>query len=412
MFKSFFPSPRIFFWSAAFWSLASVLFWFFVAKETGHLFGLPNPAEDAVPIIGFQVFGTAPYIWFYLYYLATVLVFAGVWWKVSPHPWFTWSVFGSALVIFLTYTSVEIDVAINGWYGPFYDLIAKACTTPGSVTASELYFGLLTFAGLVAIWAPINAFTNFFVRHYVFRWRQAMHNFYSENWSRLSHIEGASQRVQDDTMQFARGMQNEGVSILNAVQTLVAFLPILYGYSMHIKELPLIGQVSQALVWASIAWAVFGTTFLGLLGIKLPGLEFKNQRVEAALRKELVLGEDDTSRATLPGITSLFASIRRNYFNLYKNYLYFDFGKSVYLNADVVYSVVLLIPSVAKGAISFGLFTQIQNAFDKVRGSVQVLVGDWDAIVKLISIYKRLRAFEATLDGQPLPKIEAEPAVL
>ena len=212
-------------------------------------------------------------------------------------------------------------------------------------------------------------------------------------------------------MQFARGMQSEGVSLLNAALTLIAFLPILYGYSTHITELPLVGAVPQALVWASIAWAVFGTTFLALLGIRLPGLEFRNQRVEAALRKELVHGEDDTSRAGLPTITSLFGDIRRNYFTLYKNYLYFDFGKSVYLNADVVYSVVLLIPSVAKGAVSFGLFTQIQNAFDKVRGAVQVLVGDWDAIVRLISIYKRLRAFEATLDGERLSRIESEPAV-
>ncbi len=407
MFKSFFPRPQMFFWSAILWSLAAIIFWFFVAKDSGYLIGLPNPHDDAEPVIGFQVFGTNPFIWFYLYYFSAVLIFAGIWWRISPHPWFVWSVFGSALIVFLTYTSVEIDVAINAWYGPFYDLIAKACTTPGSVTASELYFGLLSFAGLVAVWAPISAFTNYFVRHYIFRWREAMHSFYSENWHKLNHIEGASQRVQDDTMQFARGMQNEGVSILNAVLTLIAFLPVLYSYSKHITELPFIGQVSQALVWASIAWAIFGTTFLALLGIRLPGLEFKNQRVEAALRKELVLGEDDSSRATLPSIASLFTDIRKNYFILYKNYLYFDFGKSIYLNADVVFSIVMLIPSLAKGAISFGLFTQISNAFDKVRSSVQVLVSDWDSIVRLISIYKRLRTFEAALDGQQLPAIKS-----
>jgi peptide/bleomycin uptake transporter len=407
MFKSFFPNPRLFFWSAALWSLFAVLFWFFVARDAGHVIGLPNPPGDAEPVIGFTVFLTAPYIWFYLYYLTVVLIFAGVWWKLSPHPWFRWSVLGSALVVFLTYTSVEIDVAINAWYGPFYDLIAKACTTPKSVTPSELYLGLLAFAGLVAVWAPIGAFTSFFVRHYVFRWREAMHNFYAENWDRLSHIEGASQRVQDDTMQFARGMQNQGVSILNAVLTLIAFLPILYGYSQHITELPLIGYVPQALVWASIAWAIFGTGFLALLGIKLPGLEFNNQRVEAALRKELVLGEDDKTRASLPSITTLFTDVRKNYFRLFKNYFLFDFGKSVYLNADVVYSVILLIPSIAAGTISFGLFTQISNAFDRVRGAVQVLVSDWDSIVRLISIYKRLRAFEATLDAGVLPSTKA-----
>jgi peptide/bleomycin uptake transporter len=409
VFKSFFPSPRLFFWSAALWSLAVVLFWFFLAKQSGHLVGLENPPDSAEPILGPLAFISKPFIWFYLYYFLAVLIFATVWWKLSPHPWFAWSVLGSAVVVFLTYASVEIDVAINVWYGPFYDFIAKACTTPGSVSASELYFGLLAFGGLVAVWVPINAFTNFFIRHYVFRWRQAMHGYYSENWSKLSHIEGASQRVQDDTMQFARSMQSEGASILNAILTLIAFLPILYGYSVHITALPLIGPIPQALVWASIAWAVFGTSFLALIGIRLPGLEFKNQRVEAALRKELVLGEDDPTRATVFSVKALFTDIRKNYFTLYRNYLYFDFGRSLYINADTVYSIVLLIPSIVAGKLTFGLFQQISNAFDKVRSAVQVILSDWDAIVRLISIYKRLRAFEATLAGKPMTAIP-EPA--
>jgi peptide/bleomycin uptake transporter len=412
VFKSFFPSPRPFFWSAAIWTLFTILFWFFVAKDAGYVFGLENPPADATPLIGPIVFLSKPFIWFYFYFTAVVFVFAGVWWKLAPHPWFSWSVLGTALVVFLTYFSVEIDVGINAWYGPFYDLIAKACTTPGSVTAGELYWGLLTFAGLVGIWVPVYCFQKFFIRHFIFRWREAMHHFYADNWNQLRHIEGASQRVQDDTMQFAKGMQNEGASVLEAVMTLIAFLPILYGYSVHITRLPFFGAVPQALVWASIIWAVFGTMFLALLGFKLPGLEFRNQRVEAALRKELVLGEDDTARAEPPTIKSLFTFVRKNYFRLYNNYLYFDFGKILYINADTVYSLVLLIPSVAAGAISFGLFQQISNAFDKVRSSVQVLVGDWEAIIRLVSIYKRLRVFEATLDGKELSGIEvsSEPA--
>jgi peptide/bleomycin uptake transporter len=43
-----------------------------------------------------------------------------------------------------------------------------------------------------------------------------------------------------------------------------------------------------------------GTGLLAV-GIKLPGLEFKNQRVEAAYRKELVYGEDDEPRHAADG---------------------------------------------------------------------------------------------------------------
>jgi peptide/bleomycin uptake transporter len=42
-----------------------------------------------------------------------------------------------------------------------------------------------------------------------------------------------------------------------------------------------------------------------------------------------------------------------------------------------------------------------------VRTSFQYLVNSWTTIITLISIYKRLRTFEATLHGEQLPTIEA-----
>jgi len=55
---------------------------------------------------------------------------------------------------------------------------------------------------------------------------------------------------------------------------------------------------------------------------------------------------------------------------------------------------------------------QILNAFTQVRNSFQILINSWTTIVDLLSVYKRLRAFEATIVGEPLPAIEAvkEPA--
>jgi peptide/bleomycin uptake transporter len=51
---------------------------------------------------------------------------------------------------------------------------------------------------------------------------------------------------------------------------------------------------------------------------------------------------------------------------------------------------------------------QILNAFEQVRHAFQYLVNSWSTIVELISIYKRLRAFEAKIGGEPLPSIEAQ----
>jgi peptide/bleomycin uptake transporter len=51
---------------------------------------------------------------------------------------------------------------------------------------------------------------------------------------------------------------------------------------------------------------------------------------------------------------------------------------------------------------------QILRAFDRVQESFQFLVNSWTTIIELISIYKRLKAFEATLYDRPLGEIEKE----
>ena len=73
----------------------------------------------------------------------------------------------------------------------------------------------------------VGVLTRFFVSHYIFRWRTAMNDFYVANWPRLRNIEGASQRVQEDTMRFATTMEGLGVNLISAVLTLLAFLPVL-----------------------------------------------------------------------------------------------------------------------------------------------------------------------------------------
>jgi peptide/bleomycin uptake transporter len=49
---------------------------------------------------------------------------------------------------------------------------------------------------------------------------------------------------------------------------------------------------------------------------------------------------------------------------------------------------------------------QILRAFGRVESSFQYLVNSWTTIVELMSIYKRLKAFELAIANQPLPRIE------
>src|ERR1700712_3085000 len=399
MFVSFFPRPKLFFISAILWTALAVTLWYSFAAE---LFGSSVPG-----VVGVEMFWTARSLWFDLYFVLCVVIFTGFWMWFSPHPWTPWSILGSALILFATYFQVQVNVAINAWFGPFYDLVQAALAKARPVTLGEFYGHISTFASIAVVAVIAGVMTRFFVSHYIFRWRTAMNDFYIANWSRLRTIEGASQRVQEDTMRFATTTEGLGVNLISAVMTLIAFLPVLLRLSSNITELPLVGAIPYPLVFAAIMWAVFGTGLLALIGIKLPGIEFFNQRVEAAYRKELVLGEDDPARADPVTLHELFINVRRNYFRLYRNYVYFNVGRYVYLQSDVMFPYVLLGPTIVAGKITLGPFQQILGAFSEVRTSFQYLVTSWSTIVDLISIYKRLRAFEAAIVGEPLAPIEA-----
>jgi peptide/bleomycin uptake transporter len=265
---------------------------------------------------------------------------------------------------------------------------------------------LITFAGIAFLAVAAAVLTRYFISHYIFRWRTAMNEYYVANWAHLRTIEGASQRVQEDTMRFATTSEDLGGSLINSIMTLIAFLPVLMRLSADITELPFVGHVPNALVTVAIVWSAFGTVFLWLVGIRLPGLEFRNQRVEAAYRKELVYGEDDENRARPPTLVELFDNVRRNYFRLYFNYMYFNVARIFYLQTDNIFPYIVLAPTIVAGKITLGAMNQILNAFDQVRSSFQYLVNSWTTIVELMSIYKRLRAFEATIRGEPLPAID------
>ena len=406
MFDSFFLRLRLFFTMAVVWSALASLVWYLAGDSLGALLGFPPAEPDAPPVIGVGYFLTSQFMWFYIYYGAATALFAMFWFRLYPHRWHWWSVLGSSLILFSTYFSVQVSVAIIEWRRPFFDAVQQALSGDASVSVGELYGLLGDFAGIAFVAIFVIVVTSFFVSHYVFRWRTAMNDYYVGRWAEVRRIEGASQRIQEDTMRFADIVETLGVKIVDAVMTLFAFLPVLFSLSSYVSELPLVGNIAAPLFTAALIWSVFGTLLLAVAGIKLPGLYFRNQRVEAAYRKELVYGEDDAGRAQPPTLRELFGNVRRNYFRLYFHYFYFNIVRYSYLQADNIFVYLILVPTIAAGKITFGILQQILTAFGQVSSSFQYLVNSWTTIVELQSIYKRLAAFEAAFEKRPLPQLD------
>ncbi|WP_168379046.1 peptide antibiotic transporter SbmA [Acinetobacter cumulans] len=398
MFKSFFPNPKWFFGSFLIWFIINIALWYSGGHSWGTMFGLPANYHLAELPIGVSRFWSPKFLWFYVWFFVATALFAAFWKIKSDNPWQRWSVWGTALILFNVWFSVECNVVINAWYNPFYDLIQKMLSGGGG-EVTMLYSEILTFLYVAMVYVTLAVLNLFFVSHYVFRWRTAMNDFYTAHWEKLRTIEGASQRIQEDTMRFAKTTEGLGVSLVESVMTLIAFLPVLLTLSTHVKKLPVVGEIAYALVWAAVLWAVLGTVILMLVGYKLPGLEFNNQKVEAAYRKELVYGEDHADRADPFTLQELFTKVRFNYFRLYFHYAYFNLVRIWYMQLDNIYGYFILFPSIAAGTITLGILMQILNVFGRVRDSFQYLISSWTTIIELMSIYKRLRAFEEKINN-------------
>lgn len=445
MFRSFFPVPKLFFSSALLWMLLTTLLYQFAGDPVRSVIsidrflipaacapaeapaGVPAAAPEAnalptpqggptqtppnAPIASSAQ--TAPAaasvtncsddtnflnggrVWEYWYIFLCTIAFCAFWYVYKRNQWYWWSVVGSSILFLATYSQVQLSAFINDWQGKFFDVLQRALSQPGSVSPAEYWPYVFTlFLVLLPniIFLVLLAFYN---SHYVFRWRKAMTSYYMEYWPALRTTEGSAQRVQEDTQRFASIVEDLGTSFLSSLLTLVVFLPILWHLSQSVSSVPFFGEIPGSLVWIALVISAFGTGLLWIVGIRLPGLNFENQKVEAALRKELVYGEDEADRADPPTFRMLFANVQKNYFRLYFHYTYFNLARYAYLQVAGYVPLLTLSPSILAGTLTLGIYQQVQNAFGEVASSFQFFARAWTTIVELQSIYMRLQRFES-----------------
>ncbi len=309
--------------------------------------------------------------------------------------WAVWAYGGAAFLLVSIYAQVYMTVLINTWYKGFYDLLQEATKHP----VEEFWLKIIAFLWIAIPYVILATITAYFTRLYALEWRQAMTFNYIPRWRNVEEeIEGASQRIQEDAFRFARIVESLGLQVVRAVMTLVAFLPILWTLSDKVR-LEILKDVPHSLVWVALIASLGGMTVSWFVGIKLPGLEYNNQKVEARFRKELVYGEDDKQNyASVGTLAELFTSIRMNYRRLYLHYGYFDLWMHLYDQMMTIVPYVVMAPGLFSGAIMLGTMIQVSNAFSKVHGSFALFIHNWTTITELRSIWKRLHEFEANLD--------------
>ena len=111
--------------------------------------------------------------------------------------WALWAYGGAALLIGSLWLQVQMTVAINTWYGDFYDLLQNAADyIDNSQEGINLFFsklisldyilsgfkGDVSFAVIAFPYIALAIFTGWFTRIYGLRWREAITFNYIPRW--------------------------------------------------------------------------------------------------------------------------------------------------------------------------------------------------------------------------------------
>ncbi len=325
----------------------------------------------------------------------------------ATRKWALWAWGGLFILLSSLWAHVSITVAINEWYGGFYDLMQNSASYVDSPKEGiDLFFQKLvsfnmedkSFFLLAMPYVLIATITNWFTRIYGLRWREAITFDYLPRWRNVKEdIEGASQRIQEDCNRFARIVESLGLQIVRSIMTLIAFIPVLWTLSEK-TDITFFGIADGSLVWYAFVISIGGLIITWFVGAKLPGLEYNNQKVEAAFRKDLVLGEDDKVNYGRPEtVLELFTGIKFNYQRLYNHYGYVDIWINTYDQFMVIVPYLLVGPGLFTKLITLGIVVQVSNAFRKVHEGFGVFLYQFTTITELRSIWKRLSEFEANL---------------
>ena len=291
-----------------------------------------------------------------------------------------------------------------------YFFNSRAMIEKPNYSANDFYALILVFLAIAIPYVLIATINIYFASVYAFKWREAMTFSYLKFWkNKDDNIEGSSKRIQEDTYNFSKIVESLGLSFIKALMTLVAFIPILWSLSDVVSK-ALFANLSEnsffyflknidgLLVYIALLISLGGLVVSWFVGIKLPGLEYNNQKAEAAFRKELVYAEDNRKEyAKNETMIELFTGLKFNYKRLFLHYGYFNIWLILFEQMIVIVPFLIMAPGLFAGAIGLGIVMQINNAFDQVRSSFSIFITNWTTITQLRSIYKRLKEFEKNI---------------
>jgi vitamin B12/bleomycin/antimicrobial peptide transport system ATP-binding/permease protein len=206
--------------------------------------------------------------------------------------------------------------------------------------------------------------------------------------SLLGKVDNPDQRISDDVGSFVEGTEVFSLELIFAAAGVVTYFTILW-------------SISAALALFLIAYAFLGTYFSAVIGRRLIGLNYNQERFQADFRFGLVHVRDHLEPIFMYGGAPQEADqLNRRFSNVVGNFKRLILWKrTLGFLTESYHGVAGLIPyaflatAYVSGQIQFGLVVQAGTAFMSLHAALSVIVTNFPKIAQYANVIVRLSEF-------------------
>jgi putative ATP-binding cassette transporter len=312
-----------------------------------------------------------------------------------------------ATVVGLALALVWLEVQFNYWNNDFYNTFEKK-------DQAEFFRQLGKF-GLLAVGYIVTAvYRLYFMQMLQIEWRSWMTGRFLENWMKgQAHYrmqlldrgtDNPDQRIAEDLRLFVELTLSLSLGLMSAVVTLVTFIAILWTLSGAMQVFGI--SIPGYMVWVALVYATVGTWLTHVIGRKLIGLDFNQQRYEADFRFALVrLRENSEGVALYRGeneelgrFHQRFANVISNWWALMRKQKQLGWFTSFYAQLAIIFPYIVVSPRFFSGAMPLGGIFQTASAFGQVQGSLSWFINAYTLYAQWKATVDRLIGFSASLE--------------
>ena len=324
-----------------------------------------------------------------------------------------------AAVVALNLSLVAMSVLLSYWNREFFNAL--------QARDAEAFWGLLLsyrqtdsgllpgFVFIAAIYILIAVYQLYLRQALQIRWRAwvttrqlaawlAQRAYYRISLANAG-TDNPDQRIAEDIRLFVDDTLTLGLGLMRSVVTLFSFIVVLWSLSGPLEVLGV--SIPGYMVWVALLYAVVGTWAAHLIGRRLIGLNFTQQKVEADFRFALMRLRENAEGVALHGgeaeegasLRGRFAALMRNWWAIMVATKQLTFFTAGYTQVALVFPIIVASPGYFAGRTQLGELTQTAGAFGEVQGALSWFVDNYSRLTEWRATVERLTGFGQALEA-------------